>query len=386
MPGKGRFAAIARPRSGLDRSRLISRLWPVRGTAAVAVLMTTWLAPCGAAHAGVQRYVSPSGKDSGTCNSATAPCKTFAYALHPSRFSPGDTLNANAGTYPQTLALVGGKSFRQCTAAAPCRIQPWHPGDAPVISGCVNVGKMMHTTWDNVDVVWPSAGCGSSPHMVQLKGGTNWTWTNSEFSESRSLSNVIVTRGSDGTAPQNWKLTYNCIHDQLNAADSPKAHNLYIAEISGGSGGLVSRNIIFRATGGQNVKLGPGNPPGGPTGVTVSYNTIHDAVENGVMLSDNTRESAIAHNLIVLTGDRPSNAAIRAYNLQADATGNVVASNGWFSSRHDVHYYPDPVGTRFVVSSPNSYGDPQFDSTGSCGGFHPRNPLMQAFGRYAPVP
>jgi hypothetical protein len=384
MERDGGFTISGRLRSVRIWRRPASLL-SASAAASVAVLMTTGLAPLQASAAGVQRYVSPSGKNSGTCSSAAAPCQTFAYALHPSRFAAGDTLNVDGGTYPQTLALVGGKSFRQCTASAPCLIEPWDSGDEPVVAGCVNVGKMMHTTWDNIDVVWPSSGCGSSPHMVQLKGGTNWTWTNSEFRGSRSLSNVIVTRGSDGSAPKNWSLTYNCIHDQLNTADSPKAHNLYIAEISGASGGLVSRNIIFHAAGGQNVKMGPGNPPGGPTGVTVSYNTIHDALENGVMVSDNTRDNTFTRNLVVGTGTRPSNAAIRAYDLEADATGNVVSSNGWFSSPHDVYYYPDAFGVRFVIQAPNVYGDPRFDSTGSCQGFHPQNTVMQAFGRYAPA-
>jgi hypothetical protein len=48
---------------------------------------------------GAQRYLSPTGTDTGDCSNAGAPCRTFAYALASARFPAGATLNLANGEY-----------------------------------------------------------------------------------------------------------------------------------------------------------------------------------------------------------------------------------------------------------------------------------------------
>src|SRR5581483_7970451 len=54
--------------------------------------------------AGTNRFVSPSGSDTGTCTSNTTPCKTIAYALTQSVDT--DTINLAAGTYVGTVTIT----------------------------------------------------------------------------------------------------------------------------------------------------------------------------------------------------------------------------------------------------------------------------------------
>ncbi len=75
------------------------------------VLSLTGLGVHAALAAGIIRYVSPTGADSGACTNPAAPCKTLAYAI--SQAASGDELRLAAGTYgaastTKSLTLKGG--------------------------------------------------------------------------------------------------------------------------------------------------------------------------------------------------------------------------------------------------------------------------------------
>ncbi|HEX4824880.1 MAG TPA: hypothetical protein VFV19_11245 [Candidatus Polarisedimenticolaceae bacterium] len=89
-----------------------------RLTLAAAVALA-WLFPVMAM--ATDRYVSPSGTDTGNCSNISAPCKTPTYCF--GQMSAGDNCNLRAGTYTAPAGGFGFGQDRGCTAAAPCVIR-----------------------------------------------------------------------------------------------------------------------------------------------------------------------------------------------------------------------------------------------------------------------
>lgn len=58
--------------------------------------------PPAPAPSAAQRFLAPTGVDSGSCATATAPCATFDYAYH--QATPGDTVAVAGGTYTHAIA------------------------------------------------------------------------------------------------------------------------------------------------------------------------------------------------------------------------------------------------------------------------------------------
>ncbi len=80
---------------------------------AATLMVTTPLA--GASSATL--YVSPSGTDTGNCQSSTAPCATIAYAL--TQASSGSTIRVAGGTYAQQLVVPGTENVTIAGGWAP---------------------------------------------------------------------------------------------------------------------------------------------------------------------------------------------------------------------------------------------------------------------------
>lgn len=346
------------------------------------------------AHAGTSRYISTSGTDTGNCTSQAFPCQTFTYVLP--KMVPGDTLNVGGGTssvYAENITIS-----LACNQANPCTIQG--VGQGPYLNatlkGCVTFNTVSYLTWNAVDVENESGSPQSCVQPVKFKAGDHWTFTNSEVKgdpdiadPTQQLSLVLVVQNTGGASPTDWTISYNCIHDNLDSWDTQIAHDLYIGDINAASNGLVTRNIVFNADDGQNIKLGPGSS-GGPTNVTVSYNTAYDASEHNALVSESSQYIVLDHNLFVLVGDhtgsndmniREQNPTTSFLNNSYDYTGFYAAPDGLFSCVDNVG--SQCSGSNLMTDDGHNFslGDPTFDGT-TCNTFHPGDSDYAGVGRY----
>lgn len=247
-----------------------------------------------------------------------APGQSVSTAL--AKLRAGDTLILRGGTYAEAVNVTMAAG----TAAAPITVRA-AAGERPVIAGLLWVGDPTYTAFDGINVTWGAASGGSGNHMIKLKGGTHWLFTRAEVWGARSYANILVTNGS--SAPTSWSITDSCIHDAWTGHGSNQDHNIYVGDIPGSSGGLIAGNTLFNATGGRNIKLGPGSGSGGPAGVTIRGNTLFNASQ-GISLSYGTKNTSIAGNVIAKT---TSGDLIDPNNLAG--SGNTAQSNvGWSSA------------------------------------------------------
>jgi hypothetical protein len=168
--------------------------------------------------------------------------------------------------------------------------------------------------------------------------------------------------------------------------DNNRSHHLYVGEIGGSTGGLVTRNIFYHAIAGQGLKLAAASKTNGPSGVTVSYNTIYDSSEHGISVGYESTANVLDRNLIVINGN--DDGAVRAQDLYAGAETNVIRDQGhWQAGPVAIRYYPDN-GIRFVDEGGHLSEDPMWQDgkVDGCTAEHfvPTNPAMERYGRWAP--
>lgn len=186
----------------------------VAATGALAV------APPARASGGMAFFVSPSGSDMGTCQTAsplTARCQTIGYALtqHRSVGGAGDTINLDAGTYAenvlidqtadQSLTIVGagaGATIISSTADATCNTSVV----CAVKLGAVGGGTPTAATVKNLTVQVP-AGASASKRGIELVGSGAVLSGVSVDMESSAMNNFAQAVGMDATGPQIDHLT-----------------------------------------------------------------------------------------------------------------------------------------------------------------------------------
>jgi hypothetical protein len=352
-------------------------------------------APAAPAHAVTTHYLSPTGDDTGNCTSSA--CFTLSYGI--SQLGAGDSLVVHGGDYTGMDSASGNNVGRtvapntNCSAVAPCSVytdqgQPTTPSFAynPTIWGCPTFNQPQYITLTRIDFRYDSNGsCTTGGHMVTVNGGTNWSFTQSEFGPSSANISEIRVYAS----PTNWTLSTDCFHDATYDSGGPLTHNLYIGDGQSGSGGLITRSVVWNSPYGSAVKMGPGTAPGGPDGVTFSYSTVWDSSDNDVLVSENSDDITLDHLLLVeWGGSNNADAATRGSNLATDVTNLNLSNIGYYDdddgSPELTHYYPDPNEIRFTVSGTNTRANPQWTDAGSCIGFHPAGGSgMAGYGRWA---
>lgn len=336
-----------------------------------------------AAHAATTYYVSPTGSNTNAGTSA-APWKTIERALPALRC--GDTLavsGTEATPYVPTKVDAEGDpvlSFdpaaaQDCTATTGITVRSADGAD-PEIKGLVRFSNLQYWTFSNIDVRWNRGQY--TEHLLKLQGGRGWGWTDAEVSHANSFANVLVAPTSAGP-PHGWTLARNCIHDNVANQDpnaNNRSHGVYVGTLGGSTGGLVSRNIVFNVVAGQGIKLHAGDDIGSPSDVDVTYNTIVNVSQQGILVGTDARANVLDHNLVA---NARGGAAIRGSGLK-DST-NVLGPTGWWAATRAVQYYP--TGGTFIDQGGHVNADPRFDSVTSCDGFHPTNTVVQPFGRWA---
>lgn len=338
--------------------------------AVLVVFLTGFDAGCAeAARSGRQFYVAPSGSN-GDPGTRSEPFRTITYAVQ--RLRPGDTLFVRGGTYEEqvrTPVIAPGRPTERITVTA-------YGKERPVIKGLLWLRAPDWWVIDGINVTWSSRN-ESDEHMVKLIDGVGWDLVNSEIWGARSSAALLVA-GTVTGEPSRWRVADNCIHHTYETHGTNEDQLIYANTGLTAGAGTIERNLLFEAPNGMGVKLGGPDPDkGGAANVTVRFNTVYDTSQN-VMVSWRSRDNTLVGNLLGRVGPNYSN--LRGYQLTG--ADNVATGNAGFDAESFV--LNDP-GYRGVATSGNVFSvDPQFDSTTSCRGFHPRNDIASRFGRYAP--
>jgi hypothetical protein len=362
-------SSVARSRAPLNRSnrKLSARRLTVLG---IIVLMASFV-PSDAARAGTTYYVSTSGSDANP-GTATRPWRTFSQSF--TRLSAGDTLLVRGGTYAERIL---SPKLRAGTSSLPIKVAAF-PGERPIVQGLFWIRGATYWTFDGISVTWSSTNA-SSEHLVKFVDGVGWSFVNGEVWGARSYAAFLVTGDVSGQ-PSGWRIAGNCIHDTIATHGTNQDHNIYLNTGLAAGPGVLEHNIVFNASNGRNLKLGPSGSTGGSANVTVRYNTFYNATQP-ISPSYDTNHNRFEWNIIG-KAHGTNNGLIHAYALRG--TDNVAANNvgflapGMLTSTGGGVKVNDGGGNRFPL-------DPQFDSVTSCAGFHPGASAVAPYGRWAGV-
>lgn len=307
---------------------------------------------------------------------------------------PGDTLALLPGVYstgmvsptPATTGLpkvdIKGTVKRMSvgTAAAPITVRAADPANRPLILGELKMWGPSYWVLDGLRVQAVDAG----KDALYIGGGTGWVVKNSEFfgaSATGAYSNVTISSDIYATpAPRAFTFTGNCVHDAGQSARKTTDHNIYVSfEGASGSGGVISKNVIFNHRNGAGIKLGNGGVERarGPWGVKVVYNTIAQGGRQ-VLLHGDVRNNTIARNIFATSTQRFSGAP----KTTSVYLNKVVGGGNTFVNNYATNSTMFSWGTNAKVSGDNAVrANPRFASVG-CDGFRPTFAKAGAYGRY----
>jgi O-antigen/teichoic acid export membrane protein len=307
-------------------------------------------------------YVGPGGSNAWP-GTRRRPFGTLAHALKRLRY--GQRLYVRGGTYSERVKVRVAPGRR----GARVRVSNF-PGERPVLQGQLWLGDPSYWTIRGLRVTW-TEGNPNEP-LVRIYGGTGWRLSRSEIWGAHSTSGLQVDDGPRDSLGR-WAVTRNCIHDTFATNAVNQDHNIYVADMSASPNprGRVSRNIVFDATNGRGIKLGPGGETGGPKSVEVSFNTIYNSSQN-LSLSRDTSRVTIERNILVKA--RQSN--VTAFRLRG--RGNIVRHNIGGGAPRFLDNTTSPEALLDGGGNLRSRGQ-RFDSIG-CGGFRPTR--FKAYGAY----
>lgn len=349
----------------MPRLRSLRRL-PI---GAVLMLATALVAvPASSARAVTVHVVAPGGSDSAP-GTLEQPWSTVSHALE--QIGPGNTLYLREGTYVERI----NETVSPGTASAPVIVAAY-PGERPVIKGLLRVTGASYWTLDGINVTWDPVTGQPGEHMVKMINGIGWTFKNAELWGARSYAALLVASTVPGE-PSGWTVTSNCIHDTQPTNGTNQDQLIYANSGVASGGGVIEHNLLFNATNGMGVKLGgPSSSSGGAANVVVRHNTIYNTAQS-ILVAWQSHHNELHRNLMVRVGENYGN--IRGYQLSG--VGNVAWGNAGGEAKQAI--LNDPGYTGVKDGGGNLFPvDPQFDGVAGCDGFHPANPIAQAFGRY----
>ncbi|HEX5014982.1 MAG TPA: hypothetical protein VFV72_12585 [Candidatus Limnocylindrales bacterium] len=334
----------------------------------LALVLLASLLPLATARAGTTYYVSTSGSDA-NAGTATSPWRTIRYGM--TRLSAGDTLLVRGGTYAERIqspTIQAGTSSARINVAA-------YPGERPVIQGLLWLRGASYWTLNGINVTWSSANA-PNEHMVKFTNGVGWTYINGEVWGARSFAGILVA-GNVANEPRDWRIANSCIHDTYPTHSVNQDHNIYLDTGTSAGAGLLEHNLVFNATNGRNLKLGPGGSTGGTVNVTVRYNTFYNSAQP-ISPSYDSNHNRFERNIIGKSNG--TYGLIHAYALRG--TDNVAVNNVGFAAPKLLS--SSGGGILVKDGGGNLYPtDPHFDSTATCSGFHPALATVASYGRYA---
>jgi len=303
-----------------------------------------------------------------------------------SALEPGDTLRLAPGTYRTGMVLPNPATMAVRTRlhlGTPTRritVRAADPARRPLLLGELKLWGASYWVLDGLRV----QGVDRGRDALFMGGGRGWVVRNSEFSGARwtgAYSNVAIASDLYGSgAPKGFSFVGNCVHDAARTGRGTTDHNVYVSFAGErGSGGLISRNIIFNHPRGAGIKLGNGGVLGarGPWGVKVTYNTIARGGRQVLMHGD-VGDNLVARNILATSTQHFAGLAktTTTYFNHVEGRGNRFVSN--YATGASMFSF----GANVSVSRDNALrADPGFTAA-RCDGFRTTNPAAAHFGRY----
>ncbi len=326
---------------------------------------------------GTTYYVSTTGSNA-AAGSLAAPWATLAFAF--AQLQPGDTLLVRGGHYVENVVYP---VTNNATAANPILVQNY-PSERPVLEGFLHLSGISFWTLDGLNVMWPAGG-DTSTHMVKLGSGDSWHLTNAEIWGANSFACLHVHQ-----TPLNFLVDYCYIHDNLGPHGANNQDHCIYLDPSPSGYGTVERNILTNSPFGRGVKVAlPSSSDPAITGnAVIRYNTMYNnGGPSNIQLSYTASNNTMYRNLM----QKPR--SVTTTNIRMNSvtgTNNVAHDNvGWESSG-----VVPPSSANFTDAGGNFMANPQFVNfsnsdnhawnVASTLDWHPQNPAVQAYGRYAP--
>lgn len=294
---------------------------------------------------------------------------------------PGDTLLVDPGTY-----AVGGISPRLTRGSVSARIvvRGTDPGQPPLIQGYLVLHDADYWTFSGLRI----QATVPTKSALFMSGGIHWVVADSEIfgaSSTGSFANVAI---ADSTEPPNgWLFTQNCVHDAGRgtvAGHDDTDHNVYVMA-TGSAPGVLSRNILFNATNGSNVKVGNGGNRTAPgaSNVKLEYNTTYNAHHQFLIFGSLSGVALKGNLMIRSTGRTPVGIY---FNDLSQAHAATAAHDYGYLMGHNVWAPNSPSSTYAEGDNPLS-NDPAHDPkiAVGCNGFRPRNANAARYGRHTTV-
>ncbi len=294
---------------------------------------------------------------------------------------PGDTLLVDPGTY-----AIGGISPQLAKGLASNRIvvrgtDPLHP---PLLQGYLVLHDADYWTLSGLRL----QATVPTKSALFMSGGIHWVVANSEIfgaSSTGSFANVAI---ANSTAPPNgWLFTQNCVHDAGHgtvAGHNDTDHNVYIMA-TGSAPGVLSRNILFNAINGSNVKVGNGGDRVAPgaSNVKLEYNTTYNANHQFLIFGTVTGVALKGNLMIRSIGRTPVGIY---FNDLSQAHAATAAHDYGYLMDHNV-WAPNSARATYAEGDNPLYNDAAHDPriAAGCGGFHPRNATAARYGRHTTV-
>ena len=314
-----------------------------------------------------KRYVSPEGRDTWPGTEAR-PWRTLRSSLP--KLIPGQMLLVRGGVYREELVrlrIKDGRPARRIVVAA-------FPGERPLVRGVVRLREPSYWTVDGLDVTWDPrlTTRGAPQHMVKLTGGVGWIWSHSEIWGARAGANVLISGRLDGE-PADWSFTENCVH----GVDPPRwvarGSNIALGDMDDAGPGSITRNVVFAVGAGRNIAFGLNPRSGGPTDVSVAYNTVYGG-NVALSFAGETTDVVVERNLL---GGTSSGVLVRSRQL--DGEDDVVHDNAGVDSGR---FFFEETGT-LRKGNGNILADVAFSDISTCGGLRSRDGVALSYGRDA---
>jgi len=305
--------------------------------------------------------VAPNGDDI-AAGDAEHPFLTIAHGLQV--LAPGDTLLVHAGEYHER---VMNPPIRTGRPNAPVTVTA-APGERPVVKGLLWLTDPTWWSISGINVTWANRNH-RHEHMVKFTGGTDWSFTDAEVSEARSFAAILVA----GT-PARWRLANLFVHDTHRANGDNQDHLIYLN--SGPGGGVIERCVLAHSPNGRAIKIGPvGKRDPEVRNITVRYTTMYDnRGPSNVQFTGAASDNRLDHD--IMAGAERGRANVTALKLRG--RNNVISNSVGFES---TTLFDADRG--LVDGGGNVRANPRFANP-AAGDFHPMNPAVNPYGRYAP--
>ncbi len=290
----------------------------------------------------------------------------------------GDTLQLAAGTYSQAYMRI---TMAAGTAAAPITVTAQDPAHPPLILGGLELYSPTYVAIRHLRIQGTFAGLAG----LNMVGGTGWIVDSTEVwgaQQTLSLANVVI--GGSGGYPRNFTFSQNCVHDAANSTNPDQVdHNVYVTfPGSTTTSGTITRNIMWDAPHGENIKIGNGGLDGalGAWNVRVSNNTL---VTGGrqLLLHANVRNTTVIGNLFydATQGFVASPKTTQVYIHDVIGTGNTFSYN--YSAAATMFIY-DPKSVVTLGVGNVTGANPAFTGVNTCAGWKQTLAAALPYGRW----